>query len=343
MSQVLPTPSDAYARARELLRDEVVRLEAKLSEILASQAAYLSEAELAFYGRGKRLRPILLLLSARAAAGPSITVLEDRVIAAAVSLEIIHVASLIHDDIVDKAPTRRGLPTIHASRGYEMAMLIGDLQFIEATRLFSSFLKAESDLVLLRRFLDAGQKLCRGQIDEMLAEPSSSLDALVLRYYRTVDRKTGQLTAFACEAGARLVDGSARTIGNLRRFGVLLGRAFQVMDDVLDVVQPSDLAGKEALTDLAQGRLSLPLIYTLQELPSDHLVHRVMRGETRDPGDLVDAARAVRRSNGWVRAYADARMITLKAACLLELIPASPYRQALLDLTTHLVDQDLTG
>lgn len=334
--------ADAYARAREILQDDLSRLEVRLSEVLESQHDYLTPAELSLFGRGKRLRPILLLLSAHIAAHPADARLEDRVVAAAVSVEIVHLGSLIHDDIVDKAPTRRGLPTIHASRGYEMAMLIGDLQFIEATRLFASFLKAESDLPLLRRFLDAGHKLCRGQIDELLTQPSSDLEALVPRYFRTVDRKTGQLITFACEAGARLASGMPTAIGTLRRFGILFGRAFQIMDDVLDVVHPSASAGKEALTDLAQGRLSLPLIYALQEFPETHRLHRVVRGEAQGPGEVERAARDLRRSNGWLRAYSDARAVAAKAAANLELLPVNRYREALMDLTRHLVNQSLS-
>lgn len=329
----------AYAAARDLLRDDLARFDAGLAEVLHRQQDFLTGAEQDLYRRGKHLRPTLLLLSARAGLKSPEAVLEERVIAAAVSVEIIHVGSLIHDDIVDKAPVRRGMPTINASRGYEMAMLIGDLQFIEASRLFSSFIRAESDIQLMRRFLDTGYTTCRGQIDELLSERVHDTQALVQRYYRIVDRKTGQLIAFCCEAGARLADAMPTTIGSLKRFGTLLGRAFQVMDDVLDVVRSTEDAGKQRMTDLAQGRLSLPIVYAMDEAAADDPLRRLLDGEPLPESLLQPTADRLRRGNGWIRAYSDARAIVAKALANLELIPDSIYRQTLASLANHLVDQ----
>src|SRR5215471_12592116 len=120
--------------------------------------------------------------------------------------------------------------------------------------------------------------MCRGQLDEMLARRPDDQSELVRRYFRIVDRKTARLVAFACEGGARLVGGLPSVVGGLRRFGGWLGRAFQVVDDVLDVVRPEDASGKAALTDLRQGRLSLPLLYTLEGLPADHPLQAVVGG-----------------------------------------------------------------
>ena len=328
-----------YRRIASLLADDLVVFDAELTKVLDTQLDYLSAGDVEFYRRGKKLRPMLLLLCARLSARDPDAPVPERAIAAAVSVEVIHVGSLIHDDIIDKAPTRRGLPTISASRGYELALLIGDLQFIEAARLFASFINADDDLDLMRQFLDSGHKTCWGQIDELLSSPALDPAALTQRYFRTVDRKTGQLFSFACEAGARLGEGTPRTVGSLRRFGVLLGRAFQVMDDVLDVVRSSDAAGKEQLTDLAQGRMSLPLIYTMEEVPEDHALHRIVRGEECSDDDLEVAARAVTRGDGWIRAYSDARMIVEKAKAHLQLTPENEYRAALIDLVAHIVDQ----
>ncbi|MEU9625151.1 polyprenyl synthetase family protein, partial [Streptomyces sp. NPDC048155] len=116
-----------YSRARSLVAAEVAALDARLEDLLDGQRSYLSDAELAFHRGGKRLRPLLLLLSAHAAARTPVDVLPEKAVAAAVSLELAHVGSLIHDDIVDRAPTRRGMPTVSASRGYELALIIGDL------------------------------------------------------------------------------------------------------------------------------------------------------------------------------------------------------------------------
>jgi heptaprenyl diphosphate synthase len=335
-----PEPLHPYERAKALVGEDYATFEQQFDAMLASQRDYLTDAELTFYHRGKRLRPLLLMLSAHLAAQEPGQPLPGKVIASAVSVELSHVGSLIHDDIVDRASTRRGLPTISASRGYELALVIGDLQWIEAVRLLSSFVETSEDIALMREYLDAGGQTCRGQLDEMLATAQSSMgDALVRRYYRTIDRKTGRLVAFCCEGGARLMNGMPSVVGGLRRFGTLYGRAFQVMDDVLDVVRPGNAAGKEALIDLRQGRLSLPLIYQVEELPEGHFLRRVLSSEPLSAGELDSGMRLLRHGNGWIRALGDARAIAARAQTELELLPDNPYRHVLADFTAHLVNQ----
>jgi heptaprenyl diphosphate synthase len=340
LSQPAPE-TDAYRGARELVAVEMELLDARLEELLASQQGYLTDAEHAFYRRGKRLRALLLLLCAHTAAQAPVEVLPEKAIAAALSLELSHVGTLIHDDIVDLAPTRRGLPTISASRGYELALVIGDLQWVAATRAFAAHMDRVEDLELMRDFLEAGEATCRGQLDEMLATGPDELSELVRRYYRTIDRKTGRLLSFACEGGARLVGALPSAVGGLRRFGAWLGRAFQVMDDVLDVVAPADAAGKEPLTDLRQGRLSLPLIYTLQELPAEHPLQRLTAGERLQERTLREGVRLLCHGNGWIRALGDARAIVMRARTELALLQPGPHREALDALAAHVVDRGL--
>lgn len=332
-------PEHPYDRARVLVAPELVALDAYLEDILAGQSDYLTEAELSFYRRGKRLRPLLMLLSAHVAARPPIDVLPAKAIAAAASLELSHVGSLIHDDIVDRAPTRRGLPTVSASRGYELALIMGDLQWVQATRSMSDYMDTHADILLMREFLASGEEMCRGQLDEMLMTRNSDNVELVRRYYRTVDRKTGRMVSFACEGGARLTGGLPSIVGGLRRFGAWLGRAFQVVDDVLDVVRPEDASGKAALTDLRQGRLSLPLLYTLDELPCDHPLQGLIDGRMLTDDEIEEGVRLLRHGNGWIRALGDARAIIVTARSELGLLPDSHYRDALDGLAAHVVDQ----
>jgi heptaprenyl diphosphate synthase len=334
-----PTPDHPHARARALVAAELEAVERRLEEVVAGQADYLGAAEVAFYRCGKRLRPLLLLLSAHVAARRPVDVLPEKAVAAAVALELSHVGSLIHDDIVDRAPTRRGLPTISASRGYELALVIGDLQWVQATRTMAGHVETEDDIALMREFLEAGEQTCRGQLDEMLAGPGERGGELVRRYYRTVDRKTGRLIAFACEGGAQLAGGLPSAVGGLRRFGSWLGRAFQVMDDVLDIVRPAAASGKEPLTDLREGRLSLPLLYTLESLPADHFMQRIALGERLSDGELAEAGQLLRHSDGWIRALGDARAIVARANAELDLLPDRPHTAALRGIASHLVDQ----
>jgi heptaprenyl diphosphate synthase len=327
-----------YGDARTLVAGDFARLDAKLEEVLYAQRDYLRDDDVRFYRGGKELRPLLLLLATHACMRDD-TAADERAIAAAASIEIIHVGSLIHDDIVDNAPLRRGLPTISASRGYETAMLLGDLQFIEAASVFASFVDGESDLELMRTFLDTGRRLCRGQLDELLSDRATTHEALVQRYYRTIDRKTSQLISFACEAGARLSGAGPTAIGTMRRFGLLFGRAFQVMDDVLDVVRAAGDSGKEQMIDVRRGRLSLPIIFTLAAVEETHPLRRIVSGEVVSDDDVEIALRAVERQDGWVRAWSEARAIAAKAIANLRLMPHTVYRDALEQLAAHVVDQ----
>lgn len=336
MQTLLKNP---YDTAIALINDEFSIFEQRFTTVVERQQDYLSTGEIKAYRFGKKLRPLLLLLSAHAGARQPQVPLPEKAIAAAVSIELTHLGSLIHDDIVDKAPLRRGLPTISASRGYELALIIGDLQWIAATREMAGFVETQEDIVLMRQFLETGEQVCRGQLDEMLGESTDDIQGLIRRYYRTVDRKTGKLIAFACEGGARLAQGSPTAVGCLSRYGLLLGRAFQVMDDVLDIMQSSRSSGKARLTDLVQGRLSLPILYTLSELPEAHFLHCLVRGESLDAQQLGSAERLLVHGNGWLRALADARAIVAKALTNLQLLPESPYRSALAEIAEHIVNQ----
>jgi heptaprenyl diphosphate synthase len=217
-------------------------------------------------------------------------------------------------------------------------VVIGDLQWVQAARAIAEHMDGAGDIALMREFLETGEQTCRGQLDEMLAAAGTGSE-LVRRYYRTVDRKTGRLVSFACEAGGRLTGGLPSVVGGLRRFGAWLGRAFQVMDDVLDLMRPAEAAGKEPLTDLAQGRLSLPLLYTLDELGDDHFLKRLVTGGRLSERELREGVRLLRHGDGWTRAIGDARAIVVRARAELTLLPEGPYRDALGGLAAHVVDQ----
>ena len=330
-----------YFKAVTLVEADFKAVETCLTKLVENQQDYLNPEEQLFYTKGKKLRPLLFLLAAKIADREHHTLFPEKVHAGAASIEMIHVGSLIHDDIVDKAPIRRGLPTISASRGYEIALIIGDLQWVKATRLMSDFMETKDDIYLMKRFLATGEEVCKGQLDEMLTEPKEDIQSLVNRYYRTIDRKTGQLISFACEGGARIVNGLPSVVGNLKRYGTLMGRAFQVMDDVFDVVRPSENSGKEQLIDLKQGRLSLPILYTLRELPKDHFLQNILKGSPLTDAQLEEGIAVIKRSNGWIEAASEARAIAIKAIAQLELLPESPYQQILMELADYTVNQSI--
>lgn len=329
---------DPVHEARALVAADLERFEQTLAVALAPQAPYLSETEYETYRRGKKLRPLILLLSSRLCAGSDVA-LPQKAINAAVSLEMLHVATLIHDDIVDVAPMRRGLRTVYSERGTEMAVLIGDLQFIQAVRCFAEGIDTQEDMRLVNMVLDVGFQICCGELDEIMTDPRLDAETLEARYMQTVNRKTAALFALACESGALLAGGSRSQAFHLSQFGRRFGVAFQIMDDVFDFVRPEELSGKAPGKDLEQGRVTLPLIYALPELGDDHPAQRMMARQPFTHEELDATVRAVAESDGILRAYSKARKITLEAIDFLGEFSESPYRAALTSMAHHIIDR----
>jgi heptaprenyl diphosphate synthase len=331
-----PGPLD---RATALVAEDVERFKATLMTTLEPQRPYLSETEYAIYGRGKKLRPLLLLLAARLTdPGSGGEPLPQSVINAAASLEMLHVATLIHDDIIDRAPRRRGTLSVNQARGSDIALLVGDMQFVQAVRCFAAGIEAKEDMVLVQMVLDAGFKICCGEIDELSTDVTWAPDRLRQRYFRTIDRKTAILFQLACESGASLMRARKRHIWKVGRYGRLLGRAFQLMDDLGDFLHGDEETGKNRGTDLLRRRPTLPIIYALQELPPGHLVHRIMRGDLYPPEELQQAIDAVIATPGFARAYGEARATIIEAVQCLSAFPPSPHRDVLTDLAYHVVN-----
>jgi heptaprenyl diphosphate synthase len=331
--------SDPLRDAKELVSADLERFEATLMESLQSQGEYLTRAEYETYRRGKRLRPVLLLLSAHSVQPAGTVELPDKVIKASVSLEMLHVATLIHDDIVDVAPLRRGIPTVYSERGPEMAVLIGDMQFIQAIRCFVDGIDTQRDMDLVKMVLNVGFDLCRGELDEIMTDPSIGIDKLIHRYLRTVDRKTATLFAMACESGALLIGASEGKAFRLGRYGRRLGTGFQIMDDIFDLMRSDEVAGKTKGTDIEQGRLSLPILYALDGMAEHTPLRRILGGEPHTPEELEQAIASVTDSPALLRAYSKARELVLEGVDFLAELPESAYRTALENIALYVVNR----
>lgn len=337
-----PPVSPLVRIAGELLTDDLPRFHQEVERALEPQAPYLTEVERQMFKGGKKIRPMVMLLAARLIAHDS--PLPDKVYKGAASLEMLHVATLIHDDIVDEAPMRRGLPSVSAARGTKTALLVGDLQFVQALRGFAQAVDTENDMSLVRMVLDTAFDICRGELDELDRRLPDGLENGLTRYYQTIDRKTAVLFRLACQAGVDLAGGRTRDARRAGFFGRALGRAFQIMDDVLDVVESENSSGKPTGIDLSLGRLSLPLVYAMDALGSDHAIAKALRGEARLAGAALEQALDDLRDCGAIdKAYAAARREALEALFYLEPFPASRYRSALEELTLHVVDRPLNG
>ena len=202
---------------------------------------------------GKRLRPALALL-----AGGATGKITSSHVDLAVIMELIHIATLVHDDIMDGADMRREQPTANAKWGNAITVLLGDALLAHAMKLATNF----SDTEVVRRIAEAAGEVCTGEIIQ--TQRRFDLKMSVGDYYRIVEMKTAALFAASAELGAFLSETTPERIGALKLFGTKLGTAYQVYDDCLDLVGDEEEIGKTLGSDLRKGKLTLPLLFLLQ-------------------------------------------------------------------------------
>ena len=254
---------------------------------------------------GKRLRTALTLLS-----GKLNTYRFDKLLPLGVAFEMVHLATLIHDDIVDNALTRRGNPTVNALWGNNIAILLGDYYFAKTAGLIADINENRIDHL----FSDTVATVCEGTIMEMMT--AGRIDLTVKSYYEKTSHKTACLIAACCKGGAILSDASDQDIEHLHRYGMNLGIAFQIIDDVLDYTENQETIGKPAGNDLRQGMVTLPLIYALQEQPRNghyQEVHNLLNGASHSEEDIRAIVNWVVTGTGVQRSLADAIIYANKA------------------------------
>lgn len=274
---------------------------------------------------GKRLRPALVLLTAHLfeAAG-------ERARSLAAAIELLHTATLIHDDFIDRAPVRRNAPTLNALWTPTIAVLTGDLVFAWAARLATE----GGDIQIIRRFTKTLEIVCSGEIRQSFKD-SWSLPSRE-DYYERIYAKTASLFALATETGPRLAGATDEDVDALWRFGKTVGLAFQIADDVLDFIGDEEALGKPAGSDLRQGVVTLPVLLYLERHPSarDRLQALL---QAPDATGLEQFIADVRRSKAVDRASQIAGDHVQDALDILVPYPASPYRAALEEIARFAV------
>ena len=254
-------------RGGEGLRLRMERIERHLGDVTAQAGTPLaSHANATVLAGGKRLRPLLVVLAAESAGGvggPSDNPEgEERLVRAAVAVELVHSATLVHDDLIDGAQLRRGHPTVAAVAGRQMAVATGDLLF---SRAFAE-LARNDDAEQLRALSQASSALAEGEL--LQREDAYAAHVAIERYLRRCELKTAALFEAACRLGAlTAVHGSAELADALGAFARRIGLAFQMLDDVLDVSGPVERTGKSRGTDLLDGTVTLPFILAREREP----------------------------------------------------------------------------
>lgn len=285
-------------------------------------------AEHLFGAGGKRLRPAVVLLVSRATLpGQEITLRHRRL---AEITEMIHTASLVHDDIVDEAALRRGVPTVHSSFTNRVAVLAGDFLFAQSSWHLANLNNLEVVKLLSQVIMD----LAEGEIQQGLNrfDASLSIEAYLDKSYF----KTASLMANSARAAGVLSEVSAAMCDNLYRYGRDLGLAFQIVDDILDFTGSDEVLGKPAGSDLKSGNLTAPALYALEEHPS---LAGLIEREFSEEGDLDQALDWVRQSSSIQRSRELAAQHAHRAVAALRSLPPSPSKQALLDLSDYVLSR----
>jgi heptaprenyl diphosphate synthase len=277
---------------------------------------------------GKKLRTALTLLS-----GKMIEYRFEKLLPLSVALEMVHLATLVHDDIVDDASTRRGIPTVNAIYGANIAILLGDYLFAKTAGLVADV----EDFRIDHLFSDTVARICEGTIIEMLS--THQLDLSIDAYLERISRKTACLMSACCKGGAIVAGGTDAQIALLEQYGANLGMAFQIIDDVLDYSGTEATIGKPTGNDLRQGLVTLPLIYALRgehngraERVSQLLQQSApVEGDVRDVVQWVSAGSAISEATDLARHYA------ARARAVLTEFGASPERDVLNELVDFVV------
>jgi len=310
------------------VKNELCTAEARLSSLLNSNESLISEiCHYLVDGGGKRLRPLFILLVYRACGGPDGKI--DDAIDAAIPLELIHSATLLHDDIIDGGLLRRGKPSAFARYGYAPSLVAGDFLFCRAFEICGRF-----DERLVRTAAQACIQLTEGEVMEgrMRHNAAATLDD----YLTVISRKTASLFAAGGRVASDLAGAPAQVITAMDKLGLALGRAFQMVDDLLDVIGPEERIGKPVGSDLREGIISLPVVLGVQ---SNSALAQDFRAGTPIEGPALERALAMMREPSLLaRGRALAAEQVAVARDLLDQLKPSIYRDSL----AALIDDQLT-
>lgn len=303
---------------------EVEQLLEKVTSVEYLPMAYLLQHTL--LGKGKRLRPALVLLSAKFH-----NYRPEVLVPTAAAIELLHTATLVHDDLIDNAGSRRGSPTLNTMTSVRATVLVGDYLFAQSAILAVS----SENIPAMKSFSRALVTICDGELREVLT--AGQLTDAREEYYRRIDSKTAALFSAATEVGGILSDAPESVCRALAEYGHGLGMAFQIVDDVLDFVGDERQMGKPVGNDLRQGTLTLPVIYLMELYPDDRSIADMITTETDREEKVRRVVEMVNTSPAVERSYAEARRFISQAQADLQALPDNEYRQALMETAEYVV------
>ena len=317
---------DQYPEIKKDLSDVVEIIAANIT--LRDKKARQTVLDLLHAG-GKLLRPAFFLLIAKTNGKYD----RDQLIHVAASIEVLHMASLIHDDIIDEAQTRRGVPTIQSKFGQKYALYTGDYLFCVCFKILSKHANALSTIEFNTNTVE---KILIGELEQMGSRYNTNMT--VKQYLHQISRKTAALFAMSCQMGAELSGVNSYTKINAKKIGHEIGMAFQILDDILDYTGNTSEIGKPALEDMKQGIYSLPLIYAMNQDRENFILlldkkENITNNDVRKILDLVKIHGGIEKSKKIATKY------TNKALIKINKLPDCDSKTIMLELTNQLLQR----
>ena len=291
-------------------------------------------------GKGKLLRPAIMLLVGRLQHSVSHASNWDTnsLITLAASIELFHSATLLLDDVIDNAKTRRGIPTVNSIWGNKIAILVADYCLAKTFNwvIETKMLKVTSIFSKIALEVSKSEILKEGSNSPCM---NNDLEAIKKAYYSQIDSRTASLFSASCQIGSIIGGGSTQERGSFGKFGLYLGRSFQIVDDILDFVGEEEQLGKPIGNDLQNGRVTLPTILTLETLAGDNILWGIMQPKKLNPSLVKEGLQIVKSSGGIEKAYSEAQKWKEKAMSVLNILPDNEYREHLKGITEYSVQR----
>ncbi|MCQ6266028.1 heptaprenyl diphosphate synthase component II [Fictibacillus sp. WQ 8-8] len=307
------------------VKKDLLQIESELEQSISADHPILQKAgsQLLKAG-GKRIRPVFVLLSAHFG---EYDIRSVKKVAAA--LETIHMASLVHDDVIDDAELRRGAKTVKAEYDNKVAMYTGDFLFAKAIEMMTNVSQIAAHQVLSYSM----KEMCLGEIQQI--KEQFDLDQNIRQYLRRIKRKTALLIAISCQLGAIASNASVQLQRQLYRFGYSVGMAYQITDDILDFTATEKELGKPAGGDLKQGNITLPVFYAMDQIPE--LKGSIQRYyQTWDEGEFSGIIAQIKKSGSIQKASMAAQSYLADAFAAADQLPAGQARNSMIKIAKYI-------
>jgi len=313
--------------------EDLARVELEIRQQLSSEVDRIGEiGRYLLLSGGKRIRPILLLLTAKLAGYSG-----ERIFPLSAMIEFMHTATLLHDDVIDHSHLRRGHATVNSRWGSALSILVGDFLYAKAMALVVD----DGDPQILKEITRVTMTMTEGQVLETLRVGDTSLTGA--EYRQIIRQKTAALFGACCYIGGVLGGLPAERSEGLRRFGITFGSAFQLVDDALDFTGKEQRLGKPVGSDLREGKVTLPVIITLQHASPNEsaIIDRFVRGDDRSPEAFQDIVALIQRYNGIEYALREAERFVEQAELELQGYADGPAYDLLMELADFIVKREV--